>query len=97
MSKKRVHEIAKEFGVESKQVISILQQNNINVTKAVNSVDDSGYEIVKKQLGKKSEAPKVAQKIEKKVEQKSAPAAHKQEVASHKPVSYTHLTLPTKA
>ena len=84
MSKKRVHEIAKEFGVESKQVISILQQNNINVTKAVNSVDDSGYEIVKKQLGKKSEAPKVAQKAEKKVEQKSAPAAHKQEVASHK-------------
>ena len=62
MSKKRVHEIAKEFGVESKQVISILQQNNINVTKAVNSVDDSGYEIVKKQLSKKSEALKVAQK-----------------------------------
>lgn len=84
MSKKRVHEIAKEFGVESKQVISILQQNNINVTKAVNSVDDSGYEIVKKQLGKKSEAPKVAQKTEKKVDPKSAPAAHKQEVASHK-------------
>ena len=85
MSKKRVHEIAKEFGVESKQVISILQQNNINVTKAVNSVDDSGYEIVKKQLGKKSEAPKVAQKKEKKVESKSAPtAAHKQEAASHK-------------
>lgn len=47
MSKKRVHEIAKEFGVESKQVISILQQHNVNVTKAVNSVDDSGYEIVK--------------------------------------------------
>ena len=65
MSKKRVHEIAKEFGVESKQVISILQQNNINVTKAVNSVDDSGYEIVKKQLGKKAEAPKVVQKTEK--------------------------------
>ena len=84
MSKKRVHEIAKEFGVESKQVISILQQNNINVTKAVNYVDDSGYEIVKKQLGKKSEAPKVAQKTEKKVDPKSAPAAHKQEVASHK-------------
>ena len=85
MSKKRVHEIAKEFGVESKQVISILQQHNINVTKAVNSVDDSGYEIVKKQLSKKSEAPKVVQKTEQKVEQKSAPtAAHKQEAAPHK-------------
>ena len=76
MSKKRVHEIAKEFGVESKQVISILQQHNINVTKAVNSVDDSGYDIVKKQLSKKAEAPKATQKVE----QKSAPtAAHKQQ------------------
>ena len=61
---KRVHEIAKEFGVESKQVISILQQHNVNVTKAVNSVDDSGYEIAKT-IGKKSEAPKVAQKQKK--------------------------------
>ena len=81
MSKKRVHEIAKEFGVESKQVISILQQHNINVTKAVNSVDDSGYDIVKKQLSKKAEVPKATQKVE----QKSAPtAAHKQETAPHK-------------
>ena len=54
MSKKRVHEIAKEFGVESKQVISILQQHNFNVTKAVNTVDDAGYTAVKNQLGGKS-------------------------------------------
>ena len=54
MSKKRVHEIAKEFGVESKQVISILQQHNFNVTKAVNTVDDVGYTVVKNQLGGKS-------------------------------------------
>ena len=54
MSKKRVHEIAKEFGVESKQVISILQQHNFNVTKAVNTVDDVGYSVVKSQLGGKS-------------------------------------------
>ena len=54
MSKKRVHEIAKEFGVESKQVISILQQHNFNVTKAVNTVDDAGYSVVKSQLGGKS-------------------------------------------
>ena len=54
MSKKRVHEIAKEFGVESKQIISILQQHNFNVTKAVNTVDDAGYSVVKSQLGGKS-------------------------------------------
>ena len=51
--KKRVHEIAKEFGVESKQVISILQQHNFNVTKAVNTVDDAGYTVVKNQLSGK--------------------------------------------
>lgn len=54
MSKKRVHEIAKEFGVESKQVISILQQHNFNVTKAVNTVDDAGYTVVKNQLSGKA-------------------------------------------
>ena len=53
MSKKRVHEIAKEFGVESKQVISILQDHNFNVTKAVNTVDDAGYTVVKNQLSGK--------------------------------------------
>ena len=53
MSKKRVHEIAKEFGVESKQVISILQQHNFNITKAVNTVDDAGYTVVKNQLSGK--------------------------------------------
>ena len=53
MSKKRVHEIAKEFGVESKQVISILQEHNFNVTKAVNTVDDAGYTVVKNQLSGK--------------------------------------------
>ena len=57
MSKKRVHEIAKEFGVESKQVISILQQHNFNVTKAVNTVDDAGYTVVKNQLCGKSNGP----------------------------------------
>ena len=57
MSKKRVHEIAKEFGVESKQVISILQQHNFNVTKAVNTVDDAGYTVVKNQLGGKRTEP----------------------------------------
>ena len=53
MSKKRVHEIAKEFGVERKQVISILQEHNFNVTKAVNTVDDAGYTVVKNQLSGK--------------------------------------------
>ncbi len=58
MSKKRVHEIAKEFGVESKQVISILQQHNIPVKTPLNSVDDNAYAIVKQALSRKGETQK---------------------------------------
>ena len=54
----RVHEIAKEFGVESKQVISILQQHNIPVKTPLNSVDDNAYAIVKQALSRKGETQK---------------------------------------
>lgn len=88
MSKKRVHEIAKEFGVESKQVISILQQHNFKITTAVNSVDETGYDIVKKQLSKKDgtafktvhKAPaKTAEHKQVSKSQKSESVSHKQE------------------
>ena len=86
MSKKRVHEIAKEFGVESKQVISILQQHNFKITTAVNSVDETGYDIVKKQLSKKDgTASKTVHKAPvKTAEHKQASKSQKSESVSHK-------------
>ncbi len=86
MSKKRVHEIAKEFGIESKQVISILQQHNFKVTTAVNSVDETGYDIVKKQLSKKDgAASKTVHKAPAKTaEHKQASKSQKSESVSHK-------------
>lgn len=58
MSKKRVHEVAKEFGVDNKQVITILQQHNIPVKTPLNSVDDNAYAIVKQALSRKGEKHK---------------------------------------
>lgn len=86
MSKKRVHEIAKEFGVESKQVISILQQHNFKITTAVNSVDETGYDIVKKQLSKKDgTASKTVHKAPAKTaEHKQVSKPQKSESVSHK-------------
>lgn len=102
MSKKRVHEIAKEFGVESKEVISILQKNNFeNITKAVNTVDDEGYNIVKQALGKgkqeklKGEQPKHSNESQK----KHAPKDEKKENKQNKTklnVRHVQINAPTK-
>ena len=59
MSKKRVHEIAKELGVTSKEVMTVLQQHNIPAKAAVSSVDEKGYEVVKAAFNKR-QAPKAA-------------------------------------
>ena len=41
MAKKRVHEIAKERGISSKEVISVLQAAGLNVKAAASSVDEN--------------------------------------------------------
>ena len=40
MAKKRVHEIAKEKGISSKEVLAILQKAGFNVKAAASSVDE---------------------------------------------------------
>ncbi len=41
MAKKRVHEIAKEKGIPSKEVIAVLQKAGLNVKAAASSVDEA--------------------------------------------------------
>lgn len=67
MSKKRVHEIAKELGVTSKEVMAVLQQHNIPAKAAVSSVDEAGYAVVKSAFANGAPA-KVEVKKETKVE-----------------------------
>ena len=83
MSKKRVHEIAKELGVTSKEVMTVLQQHNIPAKAAVSSVDEKGYEVVKATFNK-GQAPKATATAEsvKETPKTASKVAHKHSVGS---------------
>ena len=44
MAKKRVHEIAKERGISSKEVLAVLQAAGLDVKAAASSVDEAEIE-----------------------------------------------------
>ncbi len=52
MAKIKVHELAKELGVSSKDVLNVLQEKGIEAKAAQSSVDDAAVDVVKKALGK---------------------------------------------
>jgi len=51
MVKKRVHELAKEFNIESREIIIRLGQMGVSVKSHMSTVEDSDVEIIKQQLG----------------------------------------------
>ena len=57
MGKKRIFEIAKEYGVKSPEIIELLAKHNISKTN-FSSVDDSEAAIIHAVLGKKQAVPK---------------------------------------
>ena len=60
MAKKKVHELAKEFDVQSKDIIGFFAEQGID-KKAGSNVEDQEYDMVKGKFGKKTEAsPKTA-------------------------------------
>ena len=63
MGKKRIFEIAKEYGVKSPEVIELLAKHNISKTN-FSSVDDSEAAIIHAAFAKKQSAPAKPQKPE---------------------------------
>src|SRR5690348_17901151 len=57
MAKKRVHEIAKERGIPSKEVLAVLQRAGLDVKAAASSVDESDVE---RAFSNGADAPKAA-------------------------------------
>ncbi len=86
MSKYRVFELAKEFGVDTKEVIAVLKKNDIKVANNFSGVDDEGYNVVKAAIGKKAggmtevkkPAAKPAPKPTAKPVEKTAPRVEKE-------------------
>ena len=51
--KKRVYELAREFGKTDKEVLEVLKKNNIDVTSCLSSVDDNGHAVLAKAFAAK--------------------------------------------
>ncbi len=55
MAKIKVHELAKELNISSKDVLTFLQEKGIEVKAAQSTVEDASVEIVRKAFGKKGD------------------------------------------
>ena len=64
MAKMKVHELAKELSVDSKDIISLLQDKGIEVKSHMSSIEDEAIDIAKAKYGKKSEAAPAEKKAE---------------------------------
>ena len=51
MAKMRVHEVAKQLSKTSKEVISALKQNGIDVQSHMSTITEESFEMVKKTFG----------------------------------------------
>ncbi len=58
MAKLRVHELGKELGIESKEIIAFLQGKGLEIKSAQSGLEEDQVELVRKGLGKKSAASK---------------------------------------
>ena len=92
MSNMRVHELAKQLNKDSKEIISILKENGVEVKTHMSSITDESVELVKKIFESKEEnaiQPKADKKSEKKSEKSEKPSqtkAEKKAEKSEKPV-----------
>ena len=48
MTKMRVHELAKELGIDNKELIEILQKKNVEVKNHMSSLEDSVAEEIRR-------------------------------------------------
>ncbi|MDE7260207.1 MAG: translation initiation factor IF-2 N-terminal domain-containing protein, partial [Lachnospiraceae bacterium] len=71
MAKMKVHELAKELGRQSKELIAFLQDKGYEVKVAQSSIEDEAIEQVRKQFGGAAKP----QDDRKKAEAKAAPEA----------------------
>ena len=76
MAKIRVHDLAKELGMESKELVDMLKSKNIEVKSQSALEDDVAAEIRKEAAGRKS-----AEKKEEKAPEKDGAAPKKKNLA----------------
>ncbi len=87
MAAKRVHELAKEMGVESKQLLTTLEEMGKGVKNVLQSIDDATQAELAKKLKKKPEKAEKAAPKTAKATAKEAPAKAKEAAPKAKPAA----------
>ena len=55
MTKMRVHELAKELGMENKELIDLLHKKNVEVSNHMSSIEDNIADEIRKEKNTRSE------------------------------------------
>ena len=85
MAKMRVYDLAKELGIESKQIIETLNTTEYAVKAASSNIDDPAQGIVRKKFGKSAAAENTAKAQNKENVSESKPAENKTAAPENKP------------
>ena len=85
MAKMRVYDLAKELGIESKQIIETLNTTEYAVKAASSNIDDPAQNIVRKKFGKSAAAENTAKAQNKENVSESKPAENKTAAPENKP------------
>ena len=62
MAKMRVHELAKELGIDNKELLALLEKKNVEVKSHMSSLEETVVEEIKQEMGKKKQDKPEAQK-----------------------------------
>ena len=55
MTKMRVHELAKELGMENKDLVDILQKKNVEIKNHMSTIEDNVADEIRREMSAKSE------------------------------------------
>ncbi|MHB1392480.1 MAG: translation initiation factor IF-2 [Clostridia bacterium] len=84
MNKVRIYELAKELGVQSKDLVTVAQGLKIDVHNHMSTLEDTEITAIKGHLGKNEIKPEPEKKAAPEVSKAKAPVAHKPEAAPQK-------------
>ena len=66
MTKMRVHELAKELGMENKELIDLLHKKNVEVSNHMSSIEDNIADEIRKEKNTRSEGKSEGEEAPKK-------------------------------
>ena len=89
MTKMRVHELAKELGIDNKELVEMLQKKNVEIKNHMSSVEDQVADEIRREMTARSES-----RTEKKAEKAAEPADGKENTAAPKKKNLAFVIRP---